>query len=234
MKNLVFILCLFFGLQTQAQDVHFTVYNFSVESQDVSTIFKLFDDYFSKHKPANVNVGLYENHFNDSSNNFTHSVVFSGSLDALGGMYAGGDNDTWSLFITRVNQHMKDGFSSAMGTRLAIYGNANEPHPFQRYYLLDVDNMSKWVESYENAIGKHNPAGRLNMMGRITVGHGPDGVNAWVINGFKDFKAAMAGANALRTDAENEASSKAWAEHRENGGDVKLVRSGLRILLKSW
>ena len=72
------------------------------------------------------------------------------------------------------------------------------------------------------------------MMGGYSVGHGPDGVNFWVINGFKDFKTAMGGAGLLRTDAEKEAASKAWDEHRENGGDVKLVRSGLRILLKSW
>lgn len=233
-KLLIIFASLFLGLICKAQDSYFTVYNFVVEPQNVSTIYTLFDDYFSENKATGVTVSLYENHFNDSENNFTHSVVFSGSLDAMGDMYAGGNNDSWNLFLTRINQHMKEGYSSAMGQRLAAYGNTNESHPFQRYFMLDVDEMSKWVESYKKMTEKNNPEGRLNMMGIISAGHGPDGANVWMINGFKDFKTAMAGVTSLRTDAENEASAKAMEIHREEGGEVKLVRTGLRILLKSW
>lgn len=235
MKKLLIIFASFFlSVICNAQESYFTMYNVTVENQDVSTIYKLFDDYFSENKAAGVTVSLYENHFNDSGNNYTHSVIFSGSLDAMGDMYSGGNNDSWNLFLTRVNQHTKANFSSAMGQRLAVYGNANESHPFQRYFMLQVDEMSKWVESYKRMMENNNPEGRLNMMGTISAGHGPDGANVWLINGFKDFKTAMAGVSSLRTDAENEASSKAMDKHREEGGEVKFVRTGLRILLKSW
>ena len=234
MKKLILLSTLFLGFLCGAQEDHFTVYNFTVESQDVATVHKLFDDYFSANKPAGVTVSFWENHFNDRTNNFSHSIVFTGNIDAMGAMYSRGDNDTWSLFLTRLNQHTTEGFSSAMGKQMATFGNPAEEHRFQRYYLLDVDDMSKWVESYRNYNGKHNPAGRLNMMGNIQVGQGPDGVNVWVINGFKDFKTAMAGAGSLRTEAEQKANSKAWDQHQENGGEVKLVRSGMRILLESW
>lgn len=234
MRKFILISALFLGLICHAQESYFTVYNFSVEAEDVSTIFKLFDDYFSENKPADVSVSLWENHFNDSGNNFTHSVVFSGSLDAMGAMYSRENNDTWNLFIARVNQHMESGFSAFMGRILSVHGDANTEHPFQRYYILDVDDMSKWVDSHNKMMENNNPDGRLQYMGNITVGHGPDGANAWVINGFKDFKTAMAGVGSLRTDAEKEASSKAWEKHREEGGEVSLVRSGLRIHLKTW
>ena len=234
MRNLILICALFLGLASSAQEVYFTIYNFTVEPQNEASVYQLCEEYFSKNKPEGVNVALWENHFNDRTNNFTHSIVFSGSLDAMGDMYSGGNDDTWNYFITRVNQQIKDGFSSAMGKRLVAYGEDGEPHPFQRYYILDVDDTSKWIESYKKLMEKHNPEGRLNMMGGYSVGHGPDGANMWVINGFKDFKTAMGGVDMLRTDAEKKAGKKAWDEHRENNSDVELVRSGLRILLKSW
>jgi hypothetical protein len=235
MKKLLFIFAsLFLGLICKAQESYFTVYNVTVENQNVSTIYKLFDDYFSENKAAGITVSLYENHFNDSDNNYTHSVVFSGSLDAMGDMYSGGNNDSWNLFLTRVNQQTKASFSSAMGQRLAAYGNADEEHPYQRYFMLHVDEMSKWIESYKRMMDNNNPEGRLSMMGNISAGQGPDGANAWVINGFKDFKTAMGGVTSLRTDAENEAAAQAWEKHRDEGGEVELVRTGLRILLKSW
>jgi hypothetical protein len=224
----------FIGLICSAQESYFTVYNFTVEPQNVSTVFKLFDDYFSKNKTADVSVSLYENHFNDSGNNFTHSVVFSGSLDAMGSMYSGENSDTWDLFITRVNQHMKDGFSSAMGKVISAHGDSNGTYPFQRYYLLDVDDMSKFKSAHNTYSENHTPDGQLVAMGNISLGRGPDGANVWVIASFKDFKTAMGGAEMLRTEAEKEASDKAWSERRANDGDVTLVRSGLRIQLKSW
>ena len=234
MKKIILLSSLFFGLICSAQEIHFTIYNFTVESQNVSTIFTLFDDYFSENKPDGVAVSLYENHFNDSGNNFSHSVVFSGSLDALGGMYSGGNNDTWNLFITKMNQHVKEGFSSASGRQISTHGDASEELRFQRYYLLDVDDMSKFESAHNTYMEKTIPDGMTNGMGNITLGRGPDGANVWIINSFKDFKTALGGANILKTEAEREASRKAWKERGENDGDVALVRSGLRIQLKSW
>ena len=233
MRKLIFISAFFLGLICTAQESHFTVYNFTVESSDVSTVFKLFDDYFSSNKPADVAVSLYENHFNDSGNNFTHSVVFSGSLDAMGGMYSGVNNDTWNLFMSRLNQHMKDGFSSAMGRQISVHGEAGD-YPFQRYYLLDVNDMSKFISAHNTFNENHTVDGNLVAMGNIGVGHGPDGANVWVISCFKDFKTAMGGASAILTEAQNKARDKAWSERRANDGDVSLVRSGMRIQLKSW
>ena len=234
MRKLIFISTLFIGLVCGAQESYFTVYNFTVESENVSTVFKLFDDYFTNNKTADVSVSLYENHFNDRGNNFTHSVVFGGNLDAMGTMYSGVNNDTWNLFMARLNQHMKSDFSSAMGRRISGHGDANEVYPFQRYYMLDVDEMSKFTSAHNAYNEKYTPNGQLVSMGNIMLGHGTDGANAWVIAGFKDFKTAMGGPGILRTDAEKKASDEAWVERRANDGDVKLVRSGLRIQLKTW
>ncbi|WP_445383336.1 hypothetical protein [Robiginitalea sp. IMCC43444] len=233
MKKLSLLLVLFTAFTLSAQEYYFTTYNFTVEPQNVETVYNLFDAYYSKNKPAGVSVGLYENHFNDPENNFSHSVVFGGSLENLGNMYSGG-NDTWNLFLTKLNQHIKEGFSSAMGSRRAIHGDTSTPHPVQRYFLLHVAEMDKFTDAYNKRLTTINPAGRLSMMGTISAGRGPDGANVWVINGFKDFKAAIGGVDALMTDAQKKTMDAAWEESRANSGDVTLVRSGMRVLLKSW
>ena len=176
---------------------------------------------------------LYENHFSDSGNNFSHSVVFTGSLDAMGAMYGGGQDANWQLFITRVNMQTEGDFSSAMGRSLRSYGDASTPHPVQKYFLFHVKDGSAHTASYElNA--EHNPDGRTTSMGIISSGHSPDGVNRWIVNGFKDFKTAMAGVNYLRSDEEREAYRTARAALDQPDGNVTLVRSGLRIQLGQW
>ncbi|HKK12538.1 MAG TPA: hypothetical protein VJ945_06880 [Flavobacteriaceae bacterium] len=234
MKKLLICLFLFLAIKIYAQESYFTIYNFTVAPQDVETIYKLTNDYYTAHKPEGVTVSLYENHFNDSGNNFTHSIVFSGSFDAIGNMYSGGNNDTWNLFITKINQHIKDGFSSAMGTSIASYGDTNVKHPVQRYILLHAEDTKAFDDGYKAFNSKTNPAGRLTVMGNITAGVSPDGENRWVINGYTDFKAAIGGDAKLLSGAALEARNKGWDEFRASSGDVRVVRTGLRILLGQW
>jgi len=234
MKKLLICLFLFLAIKIYAQESYFTIYNFTVAPQDVETIYKLTNDYYTAHKPEGVTVSLYENHFNDSGNNFTHAIVFSGSFDAIGNMYSGGNNDTWNLFITKLNQHIKDGFSSAMGTAIASYGDTSVKHPVQRYILLHCEDTSAFDAAYKAFNSTTNPASRLTVMGNITAGVSPNGENRWVINGYTDFKAAIGGNDKLLSGAALEARNKGWDEFRANGGEVSIVRTGLRILLGQW
>lgn len=231
-------LCTLFGLLVaftiSAQDTYFTVYNFTVPAENVSSVYSLMDGYFSKNKAEGVTTTLYENHISDSGNNFSHSIVFSGSLDAMGAMYSGAENVKWELFLARVGMQIDEGFGSAMGRVIAAYGDASTPYPVQKYFLLDVEDGGAHTEAYEKYNSEHNPNGRMASMGNITSGHSPDGVNRWVINGFKDFKSALGGAGSLRSDSEKEASREAWDEYRSTNGGVRLVRSGLRIQLGQW
>ena len=238
-SNIMKKLCTLFGLlmafAVSAQDTYFSIYNFTVADEDVSSVYNLMDDYFSENKMEGVTVSLYENHFSDSESNFSHSVVFSGTSDALGAMYSGGPNANaeWSLFLNRVNTHT-EAFSSAMGSTLASYGDNSTPHPIQKVFILDVEDRDAFTAAYEKYNSEHNPEGRTTSMGDVLAGHSSDGANMWVVNRFRDFKTAMEGPNSLRTDAEIEASGKAWEERRNTDGDVRLVRSALRIQLGQW
>ena len=149
-------------------------------------------------------------------------------------MYSGGQNDTWQLFITKINQHLKDTFSSAMGTRIASYGDRSGTYPIQKYFFLDAEDGDKFEEGYRKYHSTHNPDGMIVAMGNITAGHSPDGANRWVILGYKDFKTAMGGSDMLRTDDQKKAAEKAWDEYMDSHGGVNVVRSGLRVQLGTW
>ncbi len=234
MKKLLISAFMLASMAIYAQEAYFTVYNFSVPDENVSTVYKLVDEYYSKNKPEGVTVYLFENHFNDSGNNFTHSIVFAGSLDAVSAMYGGGQNDTWQLFITRVNQHLEDSFSSGMGTRIASYGDRSGTYPVQRYFFLNAEDGDAFEAGYRKYHSAHNPDGVIVAMGNITAGRSPDGENRWVIIGYKDMKSAMGGTDMMRTEDQKKAAAKAWDEYMASHGGVTVVRSGLRFQLGTW
>jgi hypothetical protein len=234
MKKLITGLCLFMVMAISAQETYFTSYNFIVEPSQESTVVKLITDYFTTHKIEGVTVSLWENHFNDSGNNFTHGIVFSGSLDAMGAQYSGDGGADWMLFITQVNQHIKDGFSASMGTTLGSWGDMNAKYPVQNYYIVQVENADAFKTAYTKYQSAAVRKGWMNLFGSFTTGVGPDGGSHWAITGYKDFKSAIGGSNAVLTEAEKSARDKAWNTFRETNGGAKLVRSGTRIMVGQW
>jgi hypothetical protein len=205
MKRLFFILLLFATCALSAQESYWSNYNIVVAPDEVETLYNLTNDYFTANQPAGVTVSLWENHFNDSGNSFTHSVNFSGSLEAMGDFYNNDRGATWQLFLVQLNQHIKESFSARMGTRMSNSGDLSQDYPVQKYFIVHADDGQTWDKAYNKYSKANITAGMLNMMGNFTSGVSPERENRWVINGFKDFKAAIGGASALRTDAERSA-----------------------------
>ena len=83
MKKLFFSLFVFSICVLSAQEDYWTNYQVVVAPEEVETVYKLIDDYFTANPADGVTVALWENHFNDHSNNSTHSLLFYGSLDAM-------------------------------------------------------------------------------------------------------------------------------------------------------
>lgn len=235
MKKIIFTIAFLFVLIGSAQENYYTNYSFVVEPENEATVFKLVDDYYSENKPEGVFVRLFENHFKDGNNKATHMLVFLGTQEDVGNMYGGGD-DKFALFLTRLNQHIKEGSGSSMGRHLALYGDtdSNVRYPAQRIYLLDVKDTEAFDAEYNKFHSKHNPPGVLVNMGNTIVGQGTGKFNRWVIIGFKDMKAAMGGPNKLLSGAALTARQKAWDDFRANDGGVEVVGSSMRMLLGAW
>jgi hypothetical protein len=234
MKKVFFCLLVVMACTLSAQEGYWTQYQVVVEPQNEEMVYNLMDDYFTANTPEGVTVSLWENHFNDHGNNFTHSIGFSGTLEALGNMYGNDGGAAWKLLLVQLNQHIKAGYSSHMGTITGSNGDLSQEYPIQKYFIVHADDGPTWNKAFAKYMAGNNPGGMLIMKGNFTSGASPAGENRWVINGFKDFKSALGGAGALRSDDQKTANNKAWKTFQETNGKSHLVRSGLRVRIGQW
>lgn len=225
-------LLLCFGLNLSAQEYYWTSYNFNVDSEDVEITAKLTADYFSQpgSKADGVTVYLLETHFNDKDTNYSHSLVFTGSLDAMGEQYSRGQNDSWNLYLTKIGQYAKS-HSAAAGNSLISYGDIGV-HPVQNVYWLDVNDAGKFAEAWKKYHGKFNPKDRRVTLGQFGLGRSSMGETHYVLTGVNDFKTAFS-VNKYREG--NKEAEKAWEEFVNSiSGEVTILRSNTQIMLGKW
>ena len=215
------------------QERYWTNYSFIVEPENESTVVKLIDDYFKEHKFEGITVTLYANHFYDQENSQTHVIGFSGSLDAMGNLYATAGGDAWDLLGSRLDHFIKDGAGARMGTVKKSYGNTEGDYPIQRYYLLDVEDAAAFSPGMDKFNTDQKPGGVV-IWGNFTSGISPHGENHWVLVGYKDFKGAIGGDNANLSDEQKASRDASWKTFMETNGGMRLVRSGLRVRVGQW
>ena len=223
---------LFLGFTLAAQEYYWTSYNFNVDAEDVEITAKLTADYFSQpgSKAEGVTVYLFETHFNDNETNWSHSLVFAGSLDAMGEQYSRGQNDSWNLYLTKIGQYAKS-HSAASGNSLISYGEIGT-HPIQNILWLDVNDAGKFAEAWKNYHGKFNPEDRRITLGQFRLGRSSMGETHYVLQGFSDFKSAF---NPNKYREENKVAQKAWSEFFDVASkEVTILRSNTRIMLGKW
>ena len=210
------------------QTRYWTSYNITIEPENVEAVFNLFDHYFKLNPTSeDLNAYLYENHFRDNNNNYTHSFIWAGSLEEIGEQYAPKQNSAWELLITKVSQLIKETHSATMGDNIV---NIGENKPIQRYFYLDVKDPEKYLMAFKKSL-KFRPKDQQTLLGGFSAGRSPDGETHWVIVGFDDMKSAMDPGAYRRSNPE---AKKSWDEYRKNRGNSRLVRSGLRILMGIW
>ena len=225
MKKTILILI---STMSFGQTRYWTSYNVTIEPENVEAVYNLFDDYFKSNPTSeDVDAYLYENHFRDYGNNYTHSFIWAGSLEGMGAQYAPKENNAWELLITKASQLIKETHSASMGNTLV---NVGENKPIQRYFYLDVEDPEKYLMAFKKSL-KFRSKDHQILLGGFSAGLSPDGESHWVIVGFDDMKSAMDPGAFRRSNPE---AQKSWDEYRKNRGNSRLVRSGLRLLMGSW
>jgi hypothetical protein len=231
MKKIALLLVLFTTF-VSAQEYYWTTYSFSVDAEDEEIVAKLANDYFSSpnSKSDGVSVFLFENHFNDSENNSSHTIAFTGDLDAMGNQYSQGENINWQLFLTKLNRYTKS-HSSAAGRSLLSYGVPGS-HSIQNILALKVNNASKFASGFKKYNSKFNPKERRVTLGQFNLGRSSDGETHYVLVGVDTFKEAF---NMGIYREKNKAAQTAWDSYmEENEDNVSLVRSTTRVMIGKW
>jgi len=232
MKKIFSILLIFMGSFLHAQEYYWSSYNITVADQDIETVAGLMDAYFSQEgsKNAGVSVYLFENHFFDHSVDYTHSIVFTGSLEELSNQYAKESNADWKLFLTQLSNYTTT-HSAAQGNSIASFGNPGS-HPIQNVIYLDVEDAATFAANFKKYNGKYNPSDRRVTLGRFNAGRSPYGESHYVLVGVDDFKTMMNSGGYRET---NTAAKKAWSEYMDVlDGNVSIIRSVTRIMVSKW
>jgi hypothetical protein len=233
MKTIILSLLLLTSLNLLAQENYWTDYAFNVEVEDEEIVTKLTNDYFSSpnSKAEGVTVFLFENHFKDSSNNPSHTIVFTGTLDAMGKQYSQGDNLSWDLFLTKLNRYTKS-YSSAAGRSLISFGVAGS-YPVQNVYILKVKNGPKFASAWENYNTKANPEDRKVSFGQFNLGRSTNGETHYVLSEVNSFKDAFR-MGEFR-DRISSAKNTAWNKFLEEfDGNAAMVRTFTRTVIGKW
>ena len=145
MKKLVLLFLLVTSVAI-GQTRYWTSYNFSVDAKNEAAVYKLVDDYFNANPTSgDVNAYLYENHFKDSGNNYSHSFIWAGTLEGMGNQYAPRQDKDWELLLTKLSQLIDKSHSATMGNTVV---NIGENKPIQRYFYLDVEDPEKYLAAF--------------------------------------------------------------------------------------
>jgi hypothetical protein len=232
MKKLLLLFAIVFSSSLFAQEYYWTSYSFNVAPEDEEIVAKLTNDYFSlpNSKVDGVTVFLFENHFKDNSFNASHTIVFTGTLDAMGNQYSQGDNLNWDLFMSKLSKYTK-AFSSAAGRSLISIGVPGT-HPIQNSYVLNVQDESKFASSWENYNRKHNPENRRVTLGKFSLGRSSDGETHYILVGVNSFKEAF---NPGKYRENNSSAINAWNKFIEEFDEnAHIVRTQTRVMIGKW
>jgi hypothetical protein len=233
MKKIILSLLLLTTLNLFAQENYWTSYNFNVDVEDEEIVAKLTNDYFSSpnSKAEGVTVFLFENHFKDISNNASHTIAFTGTLDAMGKQYSQGDDLSWDLFLSKLNRYTKS-HSSAAGRSLISFGVPGN-YPVQNLYILKVKNGRKFAAAWENYNTISNPEDRRVTFGQFNLGRSTNGETHYVLSEVNSFKDAF-GMKKFR-DRISSAKNTAWNKFIEEfDGNAEMVKTKTRTVVGKW
>ena len=232
MKKLILSILLLTSLNLAAQEYYWTTYSFNVEAEDEEIVTKLTNDYFSlpNSKIEGVTVYLFENHFNDNSNNSSHTLAFTGTLDAMGKQYSQGDNLSWDLYISKMSRYLKS-HSSAAGRSLISIGVPGA-HPIQNLYILKVKNAAKFASAWGDYNSKFSPKDRRVTLGIFGLGRSSDGETHYVLTGVDSFEDAF---NPGKYRESNSSAKNAWSKFVEEFEEnAQMIRTQTRVMIGKW
>tara|TARA_Y100000768_G_scaffold243030_2_gene184149 strand:+ start:4911 stop:5600 length:690 start_codon:yes stop_codon:yes gene_type:complete len=221
--SILFLSISFYSIAQNA----WSVYEWKVQPQDVSTVFNICNDYLSQqgNVTEGTTVALYEVMFAGDGFEATHTLNIYGDMESMNRAYSNEQDSDWFLFIEKLNQFI-DPVASLAGRALKAYNEDDDSDPIHQLWIMNVSESDKFVDGWTNFRDKYPPNNFIEL-GTIVSGR-EDGMTHYILSAQKDFKDLVDGSN--WSDAE----SVAWAKFRKERGQTEMVRSFARRLIKKW
>lgn len=231
MKKFSFLLLLFVSFNLSAQMGYWTAYQLTIPSENQKAVIDLFDAHFKANPtPEGVTAYLWENHFRDKDNNFTHMFAWTGTAEDLGKMYSTYDKD-WDLVISKVSRLTESMHAAQQGnTMLAINADTNTKM-FQRYYNFAANNSEAMEKALEKVWSKNAYENRTYYMGRYKLGSGREDATHWIWIGSDSIADVFVSDDDRATD---DAYQKNFKTFYETSGGATMINSGMLILQGRW
>ena len=215
-----------FSFASYAQEYVWSVYNIKVDRVNAGQVVSAMDNYLSQ--PGNlvdgVTVSLFEIMFASDDNEATHIIAFTGNPDAMNAMYSAGQNDQWQVMMSTFDQ-LTESKGSAAGRSIHTF-NVEAEGPIHHILQLNVKEPEKYAPAFKKMWKTVKPDNRLTL-GQFISGR-PDGVSHYILVSNDDFKD-------LVTQRDWNAKERAaWQSYRKERGDMEIVSTMTRGLVKQW
>lgn len=219
-------LIILFSFASYAQEYVWSVYNLKVDRVNAGQVVSAMDNYLSK--PGNlvdgVTVSLFEIMFASDDNKATHVIAFTGNPDAMNAMYSAGQNDEWQVMMSTFDQ-LTESEGSGAGRSIHTF-NTEAEGPIHHILQLKVEEPAKYETAFKKMWTNVKPDNRITL-GQFVSGR-KDGMSHYILVSRDDFKD-------LVTQREWNAKERAaWQTYRKERGDVEIVSTMTRALVKQW
>ena len=227
MKNkFLLLIFLFVSNSLFSQEYVWSVYNIKVDRVNAGQVVSAMNNFLSK--PGNlvdgVTVSLFEIMFASDDVEATHVIAFTGDPDAMNAMYSAGQNDEWQVMMGTFDQ-LTESKGSAAGRSIHTFNMEGEG-PIHHILQLNVDDPGKYAPAFKKMWTTIKPDNRLTL-GQFVSGRS-DGVSHYILAANDDFKD-------LVTRREwNDKERAAWQTYRKERGDMEIVSTMTRALVKQW
>ena len=227
MRKLYIILLFFFVSLNGFSQNAWSVYEWKVKPENVSTVAKICDDYLSQdgNVTEGTTVALYEVMFGGKGFEATHTLNIYGNMESMNNAYNNDQGADWLLFITQLNQFIEP-VSSLAGRALKAYNADDDSDPIHQLWVMNVKDQNKFLDSWTKLRDKYPPNNFVEL-GTIVSGR-EQGMTHYVLSSQKDFKDLVEGSNNSKDEQE------AWSKFRSERGETEMVRSFARRLVKKW
>ena len=225
MKKILIIILFISGTLGYSQNT-FRLWHFNAKDGAENAIAALADEYWGDAKFKSGGVQIERIGIGD--NEWSHRVIVFGEIGKIGREEGDVDENEWSLFLERFNNHVEEWGTSAAGRFSSYVGAAPKDFPYIQLYEIQVSNPTAFKKAHDKIVSQSKKilGDRPVAFGSFDIGG--NGASHWVAVGSKGFEDLM------KFKVETRKMEKEWSEYYKMRGPVVNISNFVIEVLKTY